>query len=165
MARCLVFLSSEDGHVRELLELHQGYQGPFRGSRGKVRFLSRCRSGKGPHLTLRGEFPVFSQVAAEILGFLQSYDWALRDLIVWLQESPVSMRVARGLSGFLSSWCCGLGPHLALGLEPQVSPPGLTWISGFLWSFNRRVKPHRVWRHTSPLSSRAVNVLSGFLSS
>ena len=52
-----------------------------------------------------------------------------------------------------------------LGLEPQVSPPGLTWISGFLWSFNRRVKPHRVWRHTSPLSSRAVKVLSGFLSS
>ena len=50
-----------------------------------------------------------------------------------------------------------------LGLEPQVSPPGLTWISGFLWSFNRRVKPHLVWRHASPLSSRAVKVVSDFL--
>ena len=52
-----------------------------------------------------------------------------------------------------------------LGLEPQVSPPGLTWISGFLWSFHRGVRPHLVRRHASPLSSRAVKIVSGFLSS
>ena len=58
------FLSSGDGYVGELLELPKGCQVPFRGSRGKVGFLSRCCSGKGPHLALRGESPGFSRVAA-----------------------------------------------------------------------------------------------------
>ena len=34
-----------------------------------------------------------------------------------------------------------------------------------LWSFNRGVGPHLVWRHTSQLSSQAVKIESGFLSS
>ena len=59
-----VFLSSGDGYVGELLELRQGFQGPFRGSRGKVGFLSKLDSRKGPHLALRGESPGFSRVAA-----------------------------------------------------------------------------------------------------
>ena len=29
----------------------------FRGSKGKVGFLSRLRCAKGPHIGLRGEFP------------------------------------------------------------------------------------------------------------
>ena len=33
------------------------------------------------------------------MGFLSSYDVALRDLLVLPQESQVSMQVARGLSG------------------------------------------------------------------
>ena len=151
-----VFLLSGDGYVRELLELHQGCQGPFGGSRRKVGFLSRCGSRKGPHLALRGEFPSFSLVAAGKLGFLSSNDGDLRDPPVLPQGSQVSMRVGRDLSGFLSSWCRGLGPHLELRPEPQVFSPVLTWILGFLWSFHRGVSPRLMWRHASPLSSGAV---------
>ena len=99
-----MFLSSGDGCVREILELHPGCQRPFRGSRGKVGFLSRCCSGKGPHLTLRGESAGFSQVAKGHFGFLSSFDRALRDPLMLPQESQVSMPDARGLSGFLSNW-------------------------------------------------------------
>ena len=113
----------------------------FRGSRGKLGFLSRCCSGKGPHLALRGEFPGFSRVGAGNLRFLLSYDRDLRDLLVLPQESPVSMRVARGLPGFPSSQCRGGGPHLELRPEPQVSSPVLTWILGFLGNLSREVKP------------------------
>ena len=67
-----VFLSSGDGYVGELLELRQGFQGPFRGSRGKVGFLSKLDSRKGPHLALRGESPGFSRVVAGNLVFLLS---------------------------------------------------------------------------------------------
>ena len=86
-----MFLSSADGDVGELLELHQGCQGPYRGSKGKVGFLSRRHSGKGPHLALSGESHGFSRVAAGNLGFLSSYDRGLRNPLVWPQESPVSM--------------------------------------------------------------------------
>ena len=113
----------------------------FRGSRGKLGFLSRCCSGKGPHLALRGEFPGFSRVGAGNLRFLLSYDRDLRDLLVLPQESPVSMRVARGLSGFLSSQCRDRGPHLELRPETQVFSPVLIWILGFLWSLSREVRP------------------------
>ena len=97
-----MFLSSEERYVGELPELHQGFQGPLRGSRGKVGFLSRRHSGKEPHLTLKVKSG-FSRVAAGILGFLSSYDGDLREALVLPQESQVSMRAARGLSGFLSS--------------------------------------------------------------
>ena len=36
---------------------------------------------------------------------------------------------------------------------------------GFLWSFRRGVRLRLVWRHANPLSSRALTVVSGFLSS
>ena len=150
---------------RELLELPQGCQGPFRGSRGKVRFLSRHQKGKGRHLELKGESPGFSQVAAGNFGFLSCYSGDLRDLLVWPQECPVSIRVVRGLSEFLSNRCWVLCPHLELRPEPLVSSPVLTRISGFLWSFHRGVTPRLVWRHSSPLSTRAVTIVSGFLSS
>ena len=136
-----MFLSSGDGDVVKLLELPQGCQGPFRGSRRKVGILSRCHSGKGPHLALRGESPGFSQVATANVGFLSSYDEEVRDPLMWPQECPAFMRVAWGHSGFLSSRCWALGPHLELRPEPQVSSLVLTWISGFLWSFNRKVRP------------------------
>ena len=140
MAGSSVFLSSGDGYVGELLELHQGCQGPFRGSRGKVGFLSRSCSRKGPHLALREESPLLSRVVVGKLGFLSSYDGDLRDPLMLPQESQVSMRIARGLSGFLCSQCRGRVPHLELRPEPQVSSLVLTWISGFLWSFNRKVR-------------------------
>ena len=89
-----MFLSSRDGNVRELLELYQGCQGPFQAARGKVGFLSRHCSRKGPHLALRGESPGFSRVATLKFVFLLSYNGNLRDLrdLHGLpQESSVSM--------------------------------------------------------------------------
>ena len=131
MAGHSVFLSSGDGYVRELLELHQGCQGPFRGSIRKVGFLSRRCSEKGPHLVLRGESPGISRVAAGNLGIFSSYDGDLRDTFVLPQESQVSMRVAKDLSGFFSSQWQVLGPHLELSPEPQCSSPALTRSPGF----------------------------------
>ena len=156
-----VFLSSGDAYVGELLELSQGCQGPFQGSRGKVGFLSRHHSGKRPHHSLRRESPGFYRVAAGNLRFLSSYDGDLWDLLVLPQESEFSTRVARGLLGFLSIRCRVLGPHLELRPQPQISSSGLTWFSGFLWG----VRPRLVWRYASPHSSRALTVVSGFLSS
>ena len=60
-------LLSGDGYVGELLVLPKGGQVPFRGSRGKVGFLSRLCCGKGPHLALRGESPGFLE--------LRRYTW------------------------------------------------------------------------------------------
>ena len=133
-----------------------------------VGFFSRCCSGKGPHLALRGESPGFSRVATLKFVFLLSYNGNLRDLrdLHGLpQESSVSMWIARGHSRFLCSRCQVLCPHLELRPEPRCSSPLLTWISVFLWRFNRAVRPHLVWRHASSLSSLAVTVVSGFLSS
>ena len=96
-----------------------------------VGFLSRHRSGKGPHPALRGVSLGVSRVAAVKLQFPSSYDGDLRDTLVWPQESPVSMRVARGLSGYLSTHCHGRVPHLELRPEPQGSSPVLAWISDF----------------------------------
>ena len=88
-----MFLSRADGDVGELLELLQGYQGPFRGSGEKVGFFLRHRSGKGPQLTLRQESPGFSRVAA---GFLSSYDREIRDPLRGLRDvqSPLKLRGA-----------------------------------------------------------------------
>ena len=44
--------------------------------------LLETRSGKGPHLSLRGESPGFSRVAPGNLGFLSSYDGNFRDPLV-----------------------------------------------------------------------------------
>ena len=94
-----MFLSRGDGHVGELLELHLGCQGPFQGSRGKEGFLSRRHSGKGPHFTLRGEFPVFSRVAAGIWGFLSSYSGDLSEPLVCLRKvwSPCELERSLGI--------------------------------------------------------------------
>ena len=86
-------------------------------------------------------------------------------LVVWPQESLVAMRDARELSGFLSSRYWVLGPHLELRSQPQGYSVMLTWIWEFLWSFHRGVSPRLLWSHASPLSSRTVTVVSGFLSS
>ena len=159
-----MFLSSGDEYVGELLELLQGCQRPFRGSRGKVGFLSRHCSEKRLHLAWSGESPVFTRVAAANLGFLSSYDRDLGDSLVGPQERPVSIQLAKGLSGFLCCHCRGRGPHLDLRLEPQVSSPVPTWILEFLWSFHRGVRPSLLWKHASPLSSLTGKAVSGFLS-
>ena len=117
------FLSSGDGYVGELLELHQVCQGAFRGSRGKVGFLSRCHSRKGPNLELRGESPGFSRVLVGNLEFFSSFYRDLRIPLVLPWKSSVhasckgpvriplqsvpgprsSSGAEAGTSGFLSS--------------------------------------------------------------
>ena len=82
----------------------------------KVGFLLRHRSGKGPHLALRGESTGFSWVAAGNLGFLSGYDGDFRDPLMLAQESQFSKQVVRSMAGFLSSRSRGLGPHLELRL-------------------------------------------------
>ena len=127
------FLSRGDRYVGELLQLPQGCHGPFPGSRGKVGFLSSHRSGKGSHLTLRGESPGFSPVVAANLGSISSYDGGLRDPLVGASgtsclhvrcEGPLgiplqsllgprySFAVEAGTSGFLYRADMGLGVPL-----------------------------------------------------
>ena len=156
---------SADGYVGELLELPQGCQVPFRCSRGKVGFLSRRRSRKGPHLALRGESPVFFSSCGRKLGVPLKLQWRPHGP-AHVASGKSSLHVSsEGPLNFLSNRCWNLGPHLELRLKPQCSSPLLTWISEFLCSFNRGVRPRLMWRHASPLSSRPVTVVSGFLSS
>ena len=82
-----MFLSIGDVYVGELLELPQGCQGPFRGSRGKMGFLLKRHSIKGPHLVVRGESPGFPRVGAGNLGFLPSYDGDLSDVLVGIRKA------------------------------------------------------------------------------
>ena len=130
-----------------------------------MEFLSRCCSGKGPHLALREESPGFPRLAAGNLEFLSSYGRDLKDSLVWPLESPVSMRVARSLSGFLSSRFQGRGPHLELRPEALGSSPVLTYILRFLWSFTRGLRNRLLFRHANQLSSRAGKAVSVYLSS
>ena len=102
-------------------ELPQGCQGPFRGSRGKVGFLSRSHIAKGPHLALRGESPGFSRDVAANVGLLSCLDGDFRDLLMGPQENQVSKHVARGLSGFLCSHGWGGGTHWSWGQKLRVS--------------------------------------------
>ena len=104
LAGLLLYLSSADGNVVELLELPQECQGSFQGLGGKVRFLLNHSRGKAPQLTLSGEFPGLSRVAA---GLLSSDNGDLRDPLFELQGGPLSTGVARGPSGFLCSRCQG----------------------------------------------------------
>ena len=156
-------LSSGDGYLGELLELPQGCQGPIRGSREKVGFLSQHLRGKGPHLLLKGESPGFSRVVAANTASLSYYNGNITDPLVGAQECPVSMRVARGLSGFLCSRCQSRGPHLYLRPKLQGCSPVLTWILGFLCGIHRGVRPSLLSNHASPLSSRAGKAVSSFL--
>ena len=112
-----MFLSSGDGFVGELLELTKRCQVPVRGSRGKVGFLLRCCSGKGPHLRLSGESPGVSPVVAGNLGFLSSCDRDLKPTHVASAKSSLHS-ISKGLSGFLFSLCRGIRPHLELMPEP-----------------------------------------------
>ena len=157
----MVFLSSGDEYLGELLELHQGCQGPCRGSRGKVGFLSRRRSGKGPHLMLRGESPGFSRVEAgssQVTAGLQrpSHVATGKASLHASCEGPLGIPL-QSLPGPMSS--------LEMSLEHQGPSQRLARILRFLWSFNRVFRHRLMWRHASPFSSRVVTVVSWFLSS
>ena len=110
------FLSSGNGDVGELLELPQGCRGHLRGSGGKLGFLSKSLSGKGPQLALRGESPGSSRVA---VGFHSSYDGDLRDPLVG--ASGKSSLHAR-FEGLLRIPLQSLpGPRSSSGVEAETS--------------------------------------------
>ena len=156
-----MFLSSGDGYLRDLPELHQGCQVPFPVSRGNVAFLSRHCSGKGPHLVLRGESRGFSRVAVGSLGFLLICDGDLRDLLMLPQRSKVfssceghvgiplellpanraMSRVQLGNSVFLSCGDRDLGLLIKMQLGSQASSGVKAWKSAFLSSCPRCVRP------------------------
>ena len=110
-----MFLSSEDGYVRQHLELPQGCQGHFRASRRKVGFLSRCHNGKRPHLAWR----------EESLVFLEMHQVHLK--LQWIPQGPA--RVASGKSSLHTSYegCLGIplwlhpGPRSSSGVEARTS--------------------------------------------
>ena len=121
-----MFFSSGDGYVGEFLELPQGCQGPFRGSRGNVELLSRRQSGKGPHAALSGKSAGFSRVAAANLGSLSTYDGNLRDPLMGASETSSHHASCEGPLGIpLQSL---LGPRSSSGVEARTS--------GFLSSAN-----------------------------
>ena len=61
-----MFLSSGDGYVGELLELHQGSKGHFRGSRGNIDFSLELHQGSQGHFHgSRGNIDFSLDVAAE----------------------------------------------------------------------------------------------------
>ena len=147
-----MFFLSGDVYVGELLDFHPGFQAPFRGSRGKVGFLLRCRSRKWPHLMLKEESPAFLKLQQETWGPSRvttgtsgTHSCCLRKV-----QSPASCEGPLWIP--LQSIP---GPRSSSGFrtEPQVVSPVLTWTSGFLRSFHRGVSPCLVWRHASPLSS------------
>ena len=152
--RTLGLGSSAAGYVRELLQLPQGGQGHFRGSRRKEGFLLRRHNRKGPHLTLRGESPGFSRVAAANLGFHSSYDGDFMDPLVGPGNS--SLRAS----------CEGpLRIPLHLLLRPESSPVVEARTSAFLSSADMDLVVPLEFPQGSQASSRVETCKSALLSS
>ena len=150
-----MFISSRDGYVEGILELPQGGQGHFRGSRRKEGFLLRRHNRKGPHLTLRGESPGFSRVAAANLGFLLSYNRDLSDPLM----------VASGKSSLHVNCEGPLGIPLQSLLRPRSSSGVETRTSGFLSSADMDLRVPLEFPQGSQYSSRVETCKSVVLSS
>ena len=154
----------ETGMLGNFLSCLKVVNEPFEAQEGRWDFSRDTTVEKGL-ISRRGEnLLFFSRVEAGNLGFLSTYDGA---------SGPA--RVGSGKS-ILQASCeehgriplqSEQGPRSSSRVEAghQGSSPVLTWISGFLWSFKRGVRPRLMWRHASPLSSQAVQVVAGFLSS
>ena len=102
--RC--YCQVETGMLGNFLSCLKGVKDPFE-ARGKMGFLSRSRSGKGPHLPLRGQSPGFFRVVVGNFRFLSRYGQDLMDPLVCPQECPVSWLLRIPLQ-----YCQGRGLHL-----------------------------------------------------
>ena len=158
-----MFLSSGDGYVGELLEMHEACQGPFRGSRGKISLKTPQQKRASSHI--EGRISWFLVSCSRKHGVPLELGQGLQGPSHVASGKSSLLASCKGLLGIPLHRCRVQGPHLELRPQPQGSSPLLTWISGFLWSFYRGVKPRLEWRHASLLSSPAVTVVSGFLSS
>ena len=148
-----MFLSSGDGYVGELLEFPKWCQVPFRSLRGKVGFLSRHCSQKGPHLSLTGKVSWGFSSCGRKPGLLSSCDRDLnparvasrksslhsssegnhRSALESHQGNQASILMEGGISRCFSS-CTGSGGSLVLPRGPQGTSHGAYWKSGILSS-------------------------------
>ena len=160
MLRNSVILSSGDQSVGELLELHNGFRLPFRVSRVNAGFVSRHCSGKGLHLTLRGESRGFPRGLAGSLAFLSNCDGNLKVPLLLPQGSLVSFRVVTGLSGFLTSHCRGNKPNANLCPETPCSSPVMTGVSGLHSRCTWGVRSRLELKQKTLLSSRLLKGIS-----
>ena len=150
-----MFLSSGDGYVGEFLELCQGCKGHFQGSRGKVGFLLRPCSGKGPHLTLRGDFPVFSSSSGRKLG--------VPLVLRWGSQGPAHVD-SRNSS--LHESCEGpLGFPLQSVPSPRSSSRAEAGTSSFLSSADMHLEVPMHFRQGIQASTSVETCKSAFLSS
>ena len=152
------FLSSGDCYIGELFELPQGCQGPTRGPRGKVAFLSRRCIGKGPRFALRGESPVF---------FFFFF------FLVW-QQAWGSFRVKTRTRG--TRWCvlrkvqspCEFNGSLGIPLQSLLglcsSSGGEVGTSGFLSSAGMDLSVPLEFPQGSQISSHVETCKSALLS-
>ena len=103
VARCVRFLSSYDGELREPLVLPQGSPISIQVERGSWGLLwSHCRANR-PHLGLDPETPCSSPVATGISGLHSRFTWGVRPCLELKQRTPLSSRGATGSSSSPSS--------------------------------------------------------------
>ena len=90
------FLWSGDGYLWRLLGFHKGCQVPFLLPRGKVGFLRKHCSIKGPHLAWRGEFHGFCGVVVGSSWLLSSCmgTWGTRSCFLREVRSTFELRGA-----------------------------------------------------------------------
>ena len=120
------FLSGGVGYVGELLELQQGCEGPFGGSRGSENILETPQQ-KWASSRLEGRtswiFSSCGRCSRLMTGTSGTCSGGLRK-----GRSPCEL--LGGLSGFLSRRCRGLRLCVESLPEPEDSSPVLTWIWG-----------------------------------
>ena len=149
-----MFLLSGDGYVGELLELHQGCQGPFQGSRGKVGFLSRCQVGK-----------TSSHIEGRISWFFSSCSRKLRVPLELRQGPQGPTCVASGKSSLHASCEQPLGIPLQSVPGARSSSGAEARTSGFLSSADMDLGVPMEFQQGSQASSRVETCKSAFLSS
>ena len=123
-------------------------------------FLSRCCSGKGPHLVLRGESSGFPRGLVGSFRFLSSCDVDLSVPNLLPQGSQVSFQVVTGAWGFLVSHYKGNRPHLVLCPETPCSSPLATGISGLSSRFTWGVRLHFELKQSTLISCPVATGIS-----
>ena len=74
---------------------------------------------------------VFFRAAMRRVWFLSSYDFNIREPLVWHQGSPVSIRIARGIAALLLSHGRGIRPQDTLKGEFRGLSQGVAGNPGF----------------------------------
>ena len=108
-----MFLSSGGRYIREILELPQGWQGPFKAQEGRCDY-SRDAQQKRASSGVEGRISWFFSSCTRKLEVPLELRCGPQGPDCVASVKPVSIRVVRGLSEFLSNRCWVLCPHLEL---------------------------------------------------